>query len=115
MQFCPISIELELDQYQFANITQPDPHADVFKTDNTSATFTIDDVVINADIITLDSSLNNAYISHLASGEPMPITFGTYISQSHTMTQTNQYNVNIIRSFSRLKCIFITFSETPAT
>jgi hypothetical protein len=108
LQFCPISIELELDQNQYANIIQPEAQS-IWKTGVTSTSFTIDDVVIHADILTLDSSLNNAYIQHLADGNPMPLTFGTYVSQSHVMTQTSQYNVNIIRSFSRLKCIFVTF------
>jgi hypothetical protein len=121
LQFCPISVELELDQYQFANIIEPKTAiapitAYIWDNTNTSSTFTIDDVVIHADIITLDSSLNNAYINHLANGNPIPITFGTYVSQSHVMTQTSQYNVNIIRSFSRLKCMFITFyADCPST
>ena len=107
LQFCPIVLELELDQDQYANIVQPD--GNIFTTDNTSTSFTIDDVVVHGDVVTLDNSLNNSYIEALMSGTALSVPFTTFVSQSHIMSQTQQFNVNIIRSFTRLKTMFISF------
>ena len=99
LQFAPIVVELELDSNQFANIGQPDGH--IFTDANTSKTFTIDDVVMFGDVLTLDNSLNNSYIEALMSGTALTIPFTSFVSQSHIMSQTHQFNVNIIKSFTR--------------
>ena len=114
LQFCPIVLELELDQNQYGNIVQPDGH--IFTTGNTSTSFTIDDVVVFGDVVTLDNSLNNSYIEALMSGTALTIPYTSFVSQSHIMSQTPQFNVNIIRSFTRLKSIFISFyADVPTT
>jgi hypothetical protein len=43
------------------------------------------------------------------SGTALTIPYTSFVSQSHIMSQTPQFNVNIIRSFTRLKSIFISF------
>ena len=46
----------------------------------------------------------------------MTIPYTSFVSQSHIMSQTPQFNVNIIRSFTRLKIIFIScYADTPTT
>jgi len=114
LQFCPIVIELELDQNQFANIIKAD--GNLFTDDTVSKLFTIDDVVVYGDVITLDNSLNNSYIEALMSGTALTVPFTSFVSQSHIMSQTQQFNVNIIRSFTRLKSMFISFNaDAPLT
>ena len=113
LQFCPIVLELELDQNQYANIVKPDGYK--FLETNTSSSFTIDDVVVFGDVVTLDNSLNNSYIEALMSGTALTIPYTSFVSQSHVMSQTPQFNVNIIRSFTRLKSLFISFYADPAT
>jgi hypothetical protein len=56
LQCCPIVLELELDQDQYANIVQPD--GNIYTTGNTSTSFTIDDVVVHGDVVTLDNFIN---------------------------------------------------------
>ena len=107
-------VELELDSNQFANIAQPDGH--IVTDANSSKTFTIDDVVMFGDVLTLDNSLNNSYIEALMSGTALTIPFTSFVSQSHIMSQTHQFNVNIIRSFTRLKSMFVSFyADAPTT
>ena len=50
-------VELELDSNQFANIYKADGL--VITNGMVSDTFTIDDVAMVGDVLTLDSSLNN--------------------------------------------------------
>ena len=89
LQFCPIVLELELDQNQYANIVKPD--GKFFPTSNTSTSFTIDDVVVFGDVVTLDNSLNNSYIEALMSGTALTIPYTSFVSQSHVMSQTPQF------------------------
>lgn len=111
LQFCPVVLELELDQNQYGNIVQPD--GNIFHSTDTSTSFTIDDVVVFGDVLTLDNSLNNSYIEALMDGTALTIPYTSFVSQSHIMSQTPQFNVNIIRSFTRLKSIFISFYADP--
>ena len=114
LQLCPIVVELELDSHQFANICQADGNA--IKDNQVSKTFTIDDVVMFGDVLTLDNSLNNSYIEALMSGIALTIPFTSFVSQSHIMSQTRQLNVNMIRSFTRLKSMFVSFYvDAPTT
>ena len=80
LQFCPIVLELELDQHQYANIVQPD--GNIFHSTDTSTSFTIDDVVVFGDVLTLDNSLNNSYIEALMSGTALTIPYTSFVSQS---------------------------------
>jgi len=79
LQFCPIVLELELDQNQYANIVKPDGYK--FLGTNTSSSFTIDDVVVFGDVIALDNSLNNSYIEALMSGTALTIPYTSFVSQ----------------------------------
>jgi hypothetical protein len=49
------------------------------------------------------------------SGIALTIPYTSFVSQSHIMSQTPQFNVNIIRSFSRLKSLFISFYADAPT
>jgi hypothetical protein len=49
------------------------------------------------------------------SGTALSVPFTTFVSQSHIMSQTQQFNVNIIRSFTRLKSMFISFYADAPT
>jgi len=106
-------VELELDSNQFANIYEAD--GNTVKDTEVNKTFTIDDVVMFGDIVTLDNSLNNSYIEALMSGTALTVPFTSFVSQSHIMSQTHQFNVNIIRSFTRLKSLFVSFYADAPT
>jgi len=72
-----------------------------------STTWTISDVQVKCDVIQLDNNLNDEYVKYLLSGKALAINYNTYVSQFQTVSGA-QNSVNITRSLSRLKSIFIT-------
>ena len=117
MQYLQLTLELELDSNPYAAIIQG-TDGQQFTPDNTSTNWDITDVKILADTVMLDSSLQNSYTSHLLEGKSLPINYTTFVSQSHIMTQQPNFAINIVRSFTRLKSLFINFyadSTTAAT
>ena len=79
-----------------------------FTDTNTSTLWTIKDVRIVCDVVTLDSGLQNDYAQHVLSGKALPINYSTYVSQYQTITSAD-FAVNISRSATRLKSVFINF------
>jgi hypothetical protein len=63
------------------------------------------------DVVTLDSALQNSYAEHVLSGKALPINYSTYITQYQTITSSD-FTVNVSRSASRLKSVFINFDGT---
>ena len=50
------------------------------------------------------------------SGAALTVPFTSFVSQSHAMSQTQQFSVNNIRSLTRLKSMFISFYvDAPLT
>ena len=50
------------------------------------------------------------------SGTALTIPFTSFASQSHVMPKSHQFSANIVRSFTRLKSMFISFfAEAPKT
>jgi hypothetical protein len=113
LSYCPITFELEV----VTNAEDPiisTGGAEFNTTTNTSTSWTIKDVRIACDVVTLDSALQNSYAEHVLSGKALPINYSTYISQFQTITSSD-FAVNISRSASRLKSVFITFDDVHTT
>ena len=113
MQYLQLTLEIELDSNNNAAIIEG-VTGGMFNPTNTSTTWDITDVKILADTVMLDSSLQNSYTSHLLEGKSLPSNYTTFVSQSHIMTQTPTYAINIVRSFTRLKSLFINFYADPS-
>jgi hypothetical protein len=109
MQYIQLCLEIELDSDTTAAIIKPGANTAEFNDTNTSAEWYIDDVKMFADTLVLDSSLQNSYTAHLLEGKSLPINYTTFVSQSHVMTQQPNFSVNIVRSFTRLKSLFLSF------
>ena len=60
------------------------------------------------DLLTLDSSLQNEYTSHLLSGKYLPINVSTYNHSSQTTNTDKDFCAHIHRSLTRLKSMYIT-------
>ena len=82
--------------------------ADAFTAENTSESWQIQDIRVVCDLVTLDSALQNSYAEHVLSGKPLPINYGSYITQFQTITSTD-FAVSVTRAVSRLKSVFINF------
>ena len=102
---------------RFVNEVDPGVEADA-RFRNTSIDWQIENARVVCDVCTLDNNLNNEYVKHLLEGKGLPITYTTYITQSQTLTGTNDISVPVIRAVSKLVAAFITFynkTQTPST
>ena len=101
VKYCPITIELEL-----VNQYSDSARADM------SQLWSIEDVQLKCDMITLDNQLDNSYAEHLLSGKSIPISYTSYTT-SQQVCSGDATNVNISRSLTRLKSIFVTVYKPP--
>ena len=70
----------------------------------------LQNVMLKADVVTLDNSLDNAYAQHLLEGKSLPINYSTYVSQLMSIQSSGGvFTANVTRSFTRLKSVFATF------
>ena len=72
------------------------------------------DCQLKADVVELDSAVHNEYASHLMQGHPIPINYTSFITQLQSTGASGNISVNIMRSCSRLKSIFISFDKDTA-
>ena len=80
-----------------------------FQTGNTSTSWELNNVLIRAEVVSLDTTVANNISSHILSGNSLKMYFPMY----HTITQTfnvgaGEINMNIVKSASRLSGAFIT-------
>ena len=73
------------------------------------------DAQLKCDILSLDSGLENSYAEYLLQGKAIPIPMQTFISQSQALSQSSQETINITRSLTRFKAMYITFLGHKAT
>jgi len=85
----------------------------LFPAATTSNAWQIEDCQIKADVIELDSAVHNEYASHLMQGHPIPINYTSYITQLQSIAN-GTIAINITRSCSRLKSVFINFDQALA-
>ena len=110
LSYCPLQIELELvnsgSDCMFVGVQNG-----LISTSKRS----ISDIQCKCDFLTLDSSLQNEYASHLLSGKSFPINFSLY---NHTNQATNgdkYFSCHIHRALARLKSVFVTLFCEDAT
>ena len=108
LQWLPLSMEFEVVS------SATDPVASInngsqFLPANTSTSWRISNFVIKADVVELDSAVHNEYASHLMRGNPIPINYTSFIMQSQIVA-SHDFSINITRSASRLKTVFVSFS-----
>ena len=58
--------------------------------------------------LTLDSSLQNEYASHLLSGKTLPVSFSLYNRSSQSTNGDKDFSAHIHRALTRLKSVYIT-------
>jgi hypothetical protein len=91
---------------QWTNVNQYDFR---FAKNNCSNDWSITNVQVKCDLITLDNGLENEYSQHLLSGKALPINYSTFITQKQIVNSTDCITT-ITRSLTRLKSVFVTFS-----
>lgn len=117
LRYVPLVFELEL----VSDNTLPFVLKTIgpFDSTNTSDSWNIQNVQIKADICTLDNTVQNDFTELLLSGKSLNINYCTYISQFQSIlsgsgTGQQKVRINIARSLSRLKSIFVTLEKAQA-
>jgi hypothetical protein len=113
LMWCPVTFEFEVVSGATDAIVSPaavpagTTATDVvFRAANTSTNWQIQDARMIADVITLDSGLQNSYAEHVLSGKSLPINYSTYVSILQSVAFPN-VNVSVTRSVSCFKnCVF---------
>jgi len=122
LRFAPLELEFTIVSdgsepivVPFGNgTTQTDNNGYYFQDGNTSTSWEINNVIIRAEVITLDNTVDNNITTHLLEGQSLKLI----VPQYHTITQTfnaggGEINMNIVKSASKLSDAFITLYRTP--
>ena len=113
LKYAPLILEMEIVNSNFDPIITPDIDAS-FTATNTGSNWSIENICVKCDCVSLDNNLNNEYTSHLLQGKALPIKYTTYINQQSSIS-LNNISVQVSRAVSRLQKAFITFYKTPTT
>ena len=97
-----LTIELELVGSVLDAITYVDA-------DSARYDWTITEPNVCADIVQIDSQLEESFRSGIQQGRPMIITYDSFVCMLQSMPATNEATISLSRSFTRLKNLFITF------
>ena len=111
LKYAPLILEMEIVNSNLDPIITPGVDG-VFTEALTGSNWSIENICIKCDCLTLDNNLNNEYTSHLLSGKALPIKYTTYINQQNSIAG-NGLSVQVSRAVSRLKAAFITFYKIP--
>ena len=96
--------------------TQTDKEGYYFTEGNTSVLWELNNLLIRAEVVSLDNTVANNISSHILSGNSLKMYFPMY----HSITQSFDPNVgeitmNIVKSASKLSGAFITLYRSPRT
>ena len=112
LRFAPITIELELvDTFTEPIISNFVRVAPGFTAANSSLLWQIEQVQCKVDDCTLDNALHNSYVEHLLSGNSLPLSYNTFVSQMQTVAGQNDVLINVSRAITRLKSVFVTLHK----
>ena len=79
-----------------------------FAAGDTSQLWSTENPEVKCDVCTLDSAVDNSIASHLLEGKNLNIHYSTYITQEQVVAGL-PFSVNVNRSISRFKTMFISF------
>ena len=82
--------------------------ANAFTDANTSTTWQSQTVQVKCDLVSLDRGLNESYIKLLEGGK-ITLNCNTFISQYQSIIGQTDISINITRSLTRLKSVFVSF------
>ena len=101
---------------QGAGADETDKEGYYFQAGNTSVLWELNNLLIRAEVVSLDNTVANNISSHILSGNSLKMYFPMY----HTITQTfnvgaGEINMNIVKSASKLSGAFTTLYRAPRT
>ena len=124
LRFAPLELEFTIVSDSLEPIVDPkgngttetDKNGYYFQEGNTSVLWEINNVIIRAEVITLDNTVDNNITKHLLEGQSLKLI----VPQYHTLTQTfnaggGEINMNIVKSASKLSNAFFTLYREKKT
>ena len=94
--------------------TETDKEGYYFPTGATSTSWELNNVLIRAEVVSLDNTVANNISSHILSGNSLNMYFPMYHTITHTFNVgAGEINMNIVKSASKLSGAFITLYRTP--
>ena len=125
LRYAPLELEFTIVSDEHIPVITPfaktddnvhiDANGYYFTTGDTSTKWELNNVIIRAEVIQLDNTVNNNIVKHLLEGQSLKLVFPMY----HTMTQSfsagggGEINMNIVKSASKLNGCFITLYRAP--
>ena len=109
LRYCPLQIELELVSSAADCMFVGSQNGS-----NYLSNWGVSDIQCKMDLLTLDSSLQNEYASHLLSGKSLPINFSSYNHSNQATNGDKDFSCHIHRALTRLKSVFITLFKDGA-
>ena len=109
LMWCPITLEYEIVGSSEECIATPGAagaESDLAN-NNTSVLWSIENVQLKCDLVTLDSALQNSYAEHVLSGKALPINYSTFVTQYQSIANGLPITTSLTRAVSRLKSVFI--------
>ena len=87
-----------------------------FNPGNTSTSWELNNLLIRAELVSLDNTVANNISSHILSGNSLKMYFPMYHTISQSFPKTfGEINMNIVKSASKLSGAFITLYRAPRT
>ena len=124
LRYAPLELEFTIVSDEHAPVIAPftktddnlhiDANGYYFTTGDTSTLWELHNIIIRAEVIQLDNTVNNNIVKHLLEGQSLKLVFPMY----HTMTQSfnaagTEINMNIVKSASKLHGCLITLYRPP--
>ena len=124
LRYAPLELEFTIVSDEHIPVITPfaktddnvhiDANGYYFTTGDTSTQWELNNVILRAEVIQLDNTVNNNIVKHLLEGQSLKLVFPMY----HTMTQSfnaagTEINMNIVKSASKLNGCFITLYRAP--
>ena len=103
LRYAPLRIELELVSNSYDSAV-----VGLVKSHLCNGNWGISDIHCKMDLLTLDSSLQDEYASHLLSGKTLPINFSSYNHSPQPANGGKCFSAHIHRALTRLKSVYIT-------
>ena len=61
--------------------------------------------------MSLDNAVDNSYVNHLLGGSTLKIVYNTYTSRIQSTVSSDATNVNVSRSLTSLRSVFISLDK----
>ena len=124
VRYAPLEIEVTLVSDKFVPSIQPVPTATAtaqggdragsyFTEGDTSTQWQLNSLILRAEVVNLDSQVNNNITRHFLEGGSLKIVYPMYHTLSQTFnTNGTEINMNVVKSSSKLNGMFITLYRT---